>query len=106
MTNPTTKAKNPWIEQCDAAERIRDAFGLEKALEYIIGEKCFSFVSIAERAPGFARELPQIANTIRRIFTKSQIRDYLKRLKRTKYRRPWVSDAELNRFERICKLLA
>ena len=38
-------------EQCAAAERVRERFGLEYALEYIIGEKLFAFVSSAERDP-------------------------------------------------------
>ncbi|MGH7354686.1 MAG: hypothetical protein ACRELS_08960 [Candidatus Rokuibacteriota bacterium] len=28
-----------WIEQCEAAWDIREAFGLQKALGYLIGEK-------------------------------------------------------------------
>ena len=28
-----------WIDQCEAALDIKDAFGLEKAIGYLIGEK-------------------------------------------------------------------
>ncbi len=28
-----------WIEQCEAARDIREAFGLEKAIRYLVGEK-------------------------------------------------------------------
>ncbi len=28
-----------WIEQCEAARDIREAFGLEKAIGYLVGEK-------------------------------------------------------------------
>lgn len=32
-----------WIDQCAATEGIREKFGLEDALNYLIGEKLFSF---------------------------------------------------------------
>ena len=38
-----------WIEQCEAAEGIRERFGLQNALHYLIGEKLFSFVHAAEQ---------------------------------------------------------
>ena len=28
-----------WIEQCEATETIRERFGLQNALDYLIGEK-------------------------------------------------------------------
>jgi hypothetical protein len=30
-----------WIEQCEAAEEIREIFGKEKAIGYLVGEKFF-----------------------------------------------------------------
>ena len=32
-----------WIEQCDAAREIRDAWGTNKALGYLIGEKFLNY---------------------------------------------------------------
>jgi hypothetical protein len=29
-----------WIQQCDAAREIREAWGTKKALGYLIGESC------------------------------------------------------------------
>jgi hypothetical protein len=48
-----------WIEQCGAARRIREAYGVDKALGYLIGEKLLTFLEAADRDPAFAAELPQ-----------------------------------------------
>src|ERR1019366_2355131 len=45
-----------WIDQCAATEGIRERFGREDALNYLIGEKLFSFLHAAERDPLFAAE--------------------------------------------------
>jgi hypothetical protein len=39
-----------WVEQCEAAQGIREAFGLEKAIGYLIGEKLLNFLGEADRA--------------------------------------------------------
>ena len=57
-----------WIEQCEATETIRERFGLQNALDYLIGEKLFYFVAAAEQHPEFATELPHFLNQIRRTF--------------------------------------
>ena len=77
-----------WIAQCEATEGIRDDFGLQRALNYLIGEKLFSFVHAAERTPEFAAELPHFVNEIRRIFTAQEICSYLDELERTKFLSP------------------
>ena len=33
-----------WIEQCEAAQGIKEQFGLKKAVGYLIGEKLLEFV--------------------------------------------------------------
>jgi hypothetical protein len=63
--------------------RIREKFGLENALDYLIGEKLFSFLHAAERDPLFAAEVPAFIGEIRRLFTAKEIRDYLDHLERT-----------------------
>ena len=83
-----------WIEQCDATKEIHDLFGLQRALDYLIGEKLFSFVHAAERTPEFAAELPHFVNEIRRIFTAREIRSYLDDLERTKFLSPPELDGE------------
>jgi hypothetical protein len=49
-----------WIEQCEATETIRERFGLQNALDYLIGEKLFYFVAAAEQHPEFAAELQPV----------------------------------------------
>jgi len=58
MSDSSVEFHKIWIEQCAATEAIRERFGLESALDYLIGEKIFNFVMAAERDPDFASELP------------------------------------------------
>lgn len=77
-----------WIDQCAATEGISEKFGLENALNYLIGEKLFSFLHAAERDPLFAAEVPAFIGKIQRLFTSQEIRDYLDHLERTRYLAP------------------
>jgi hypothetical protein len=77
-----------WIEQCEATEGIRDQYGLQRTLDYLIGEKLFSFVAAAEQSPEFAAELPNFVDEIRRIFSAQEICGYLNDLERTKFLSP------------------
>jgi hypothetical protein len=36
-----------WIEQCEAAGRVKENFGLASALDYLIGEKLLTFTEVA-----------------------------------------------------------
>jgi hypothetical protein len=83
-----------WIEQCEATEDIRENFGLQNALDYLIGEKLFHFVQAAEQHQEFAAELPAFLAEIRRLFTDVQIRRYLDDLERTKYLAPSEPDPD------------
>jgi hypothetical protein len=51
MNSAPIKFHKIWIDQCAATEGIREKFGLEDALNYLIGEKLFSFLHAAERDP-------------------------------------------------------
>ena len=86
-----------WIEQCKATEEIRDQFGLQRAMDYLIGEKLFSFVMAAEQHPEFAAELPQFVAEIQRLFTAQQIWNYLDNLEQTTFLSPpeAVDDSDL-----------
>ncbi len=77
-----------WIEQCEATEGIRERYGLDDALNYLIGEKLFHFVQAAEQHPEFAAELPAFVAEIQRLFTASQIRNYLDDLEKREYLAP------------------
>jgi hypothetical protein len=74
-----------WVEQCEATEDIREHFGLENALGYLIGEKLFTFLFVSERDPTVAAEIPAFVEQIRRLFTPAEIRDYLDRLEHSKF---------------------
>src|SRR6516162_6532182 len=73
-----------WIGQCEAAQRIRQDFGLGNALEYLIGEKLLCFVEVAERCPEFAQELPDFLAAIKSLFSLADVGDYAVHLERTK----------------------
>ncbi|MGA3127787.1 MAG: hypothetical protein ABSD13_13830 [Candidatus Korobacteraceae bacterium] len=77
-----------WIDPCEATEGIRDQYGLQRALDYLIGEKLFSFVHAAEQTPEFAAELPHFVTEIRRTFTAQEICSYLDDLERSKFLSP------------------
>jgi hypothetical protein len=83
-----------WIDQCEATEGIRDHFGPNNALDYLIGEKLLSFVHAAEQHPEFAAELPAFLAAIRHLFPAEQIRDYLDRLEERKYLAPREPDPD------------
>jgi hypothetical protein len=73
-----------WIEQCEAAQRIKQRFGLSNALEYLVGEKLLHFVEAAEHHPKFAQELPYFVAEIRRVFSLAEVGNYAVHIERTK----------------------
>ena len=96
MSSPSIEFHKIWIDQCDATEDIRESFGLEDALDYLIGEKLFTFLMASERDPQFAAEVPVFVDEIRRIFTGSEIRDYLDHLERTQFLAPPDPDLDID----------
>jgi hypothetical protein len=101
MSSSTTEFQRIWIDQCAATEDIRDHFGLSNALDYLIGEKLFSFLRAAEQDPLFAAELPDFIREIQRLFTAEVIRDYLDRMERTKYLAPLDPDPEMDDLDEL-----
>ncbi|MFZ0863704.1 MAG: hypothetical protein WAN76_19035 [Candidatus Sulfotelmatobacter sp.] len=95
MSNPSTTFHKIWIEQCAATEDIREQFGTKNALDYLIGEKLFSFVMAAEQDSEFAAELPAFVAAIRRLFSAEEIRTYLDHLERTKFLPPPEPEIEM-----------
>ena len=65
-----------WIEQCEAARDIRDAWGTRKALGYLVGEKLLNYIRAADSDPSWAAKLPLFAAEIKRIFTSEELRAY------------------------------
>jgi hypothetical protein len=123
MSHSSTEFHKIWIEQCAATEDIRDQFGTKSALDYLIGEKIFTFVEGAEQDSEFAAELPAFVTAIQRLFSAEEIRAYLDHLERAKFlahseseiekgdeEEPWPANPvlgaqELLRFSRIRQLL-
>ena len=65
-----------WIDQCEAARDIRDAWGTRKALGYLIGEKLLNYIRASDSDPSWAAKLPLFAAEISRIFTTEEVRAY------------------------------
>lgn len=88
MSSPSLAFHKIWIDQCAATEDIRETFGLENALSYLIGEKLFTFLMVSEQNPQFAAEVPAFADEIRCLFTATEIRDYFHHLESTRFFAP------------------
>jgi hypothetical protein len=88
MSSPSIEFHKIWIDQCAATQDIRESFGLKNALDYLIGEKLFTFLMASEQDTDFAAEVPAFVGEIRRIFTPEEIRTYLDELERTKFLAP------------------
>ena len=71
-----------WIEQCETAQGIKERYGVNKALGYLIGEKLMNFIQEADRAPEFAEELPKFIAGIKEIFEPWEIKEYLDNVER------------------------
>jgi hypothetical protein len=99
MSGSSLQFHKIWIEQCEATEGIREHFGLKNALNYLIGEKLFTFVQAAEQHPEFAAELPAFLAEIQRLFTPEEIREYLDHLEKTKYLAPQEPELGLDDLE-------
>jgi hypothetical protein len=65
-----------WIEQCEAAREIREAWGKRKALGYLVGEKLLNYIRASDSDPSWAAKLPLFAEGIRRIFTTGELQEY------------------------------
>lgn len=71
-----------WIEQCEGVRGIKEEFGTEKALGYLIGEKLLNFVRTSDTHREFAAELPAFVAEIKRIFEPWEIREHLENIRR------------------------
>jgi len=96
MSSSSIQFHKIWIDQCQATEGIREHFGLQRALDYLVGEKLFNFVQASEQHPEFAAELPVFVGKIRQLFTAEEIREYLDHLEHTKYLAPQEPDIEID----------
>jgi hypothetical protein len=70
-----------WQEQCEATHAIRERFGVENALDYLVGEKLLNFAKAAEQDPEFAAELPRFQTAVWEIFNPYELRGYVASVK-------------------------
>ena len=93
----TTERKHHeiWIEQCEAAQRINERYGLKAAFDYIVGEKLINYAEAASQHPQFARALPQFVSDVRRMFAPEDLRTNLARLERELCEKPNDEEGEL-----------
>lgn len=80
---PPPRFEKIWIEQSEAARRIEDDFGTDKALDYLIGDKFLNFLEVAETDPSFQVEISAFVSEIKRIFEPWQLAQYLERARQT-----------------------
>ena len=71
-----------WREQCDAARSIKERFGTQKALGYLLGEKLLTFLRASKNQPDLAAELPGFVAEIRAIFEPFELHAYLTNVRR------------------------
>lgn len=70
-----------WQEQCEATRAIRERFGVENALDYLVGEKLVNFAKAADQDPNVAAELPRFQAAVWEIFNPYELRGYVASLK-------------------------
>ena len=73
-----------WIEQCAAARRVKEHFGLTNASDYLIGEKLLNFTQVAERRTECLQELPDFLQEIRAVFSMEETGEYAEQLEHTR----------------------
>ena len=83
-----------WIEQCEAAEQIEDEFAIQKALEYLIGEKLLNFLEAAETDSDFQAEIPAFVAKIKEILERRQLAQYLETARETEPFDPSLFDGD------------
>ena len=74
--SPPPRFHKIWIEQCEAAERIKAEHGPQKAMGYLIGEKLLNFLDVAETKPEWRAEIPHFIAEIKSIFEPWQIAEF------------------------------
>lgn len=87
-----------WTEQCEATKVIKQKFGLQKALGYLIGEKLLHFVQAAENSPELEEELPGLITEIKSVFQPWEILEYLENVKNIGAPGHILSDEEYEDF--------
>jgi hypothetical protein len=87
--SPIVTPREIWNDKCEAARGVKENFGTENALTYLIGEKFLDFLDVAERHKDYQAEIPAFAAEIKDIFEQWEIADYLER---ARHREPFDPD--------------
>jgi hypothetical protein len=83
-----------WVEQCEAARTIEDNFGVQNALDYLVGEKFLNFLEVAETDASFQAEVPAFAAEVKTIFEPWQLAEYLETARQTEPFDPSLYDED------------
>lgn len=75
-------AHDLWREQCDAARSIKERFGAQKALGYLLGEKLLTFFRASNTHPELAADLPNFVAEIKTTFEPYELQAYLASVRR------------------------
>ncbi len=73
MSHPLEKI---WKVQREAAEGLRERFGADDALGYLVGEKFVNFLDAAATRPEVEAEVPAFAVRVREIFNIHELRAF------------------------------
>ena len=76
------QARTVWTNQCAAASGIKERFGAQSALDYLVSEKLLNFAEAAGDRREFARELPAFVAEVRSIFSWLELDEHLSRMER------------------------
>ena len=74
--------RSTWTDQCEAAENIREQFGAEKSIGYLVGEKFVTTLRYARSHPDLAKEIPEFAARIREIFETHELTAWFSTVRR------------------------
>ena len=73
----TREMRMTWDAYHRVASVVRDQFGGEKALEYLVDTKLANLVRAASTDPDLARDLPEVVAEARRTFDPEELRAHL-----------------------------
>ncbi len=77
MSLPTPREQ--WQQCCEVTPDIRTRFGVDAAIDYLVGEKLMTYARSGEGHPDIVAELPAFAQRVRQLFTSVEIRAHFAR---------------------------
>lgn len=77
MSLPTPREQ--WQQCCEVTPDIRTRFGVDAAIDYLVGEKLMAYARSGEAHADIVAELPAFAQRVRQLFTSVEIRAHFAR---------------------------